>query len=591
LKIETISLKTKYLLPAFFLGFVCCGSVLAQKERRKKNAAPVTAARGHEAERYFTEAEKYYILEDYSKALFYFQQVLEYTPNNAAAFFKIAEIYLKGNKADDLAKAAQNIETAVKLDKTNKYFYLTGSRIYANQRQFEKAARTLEEMMKEVPGTEEYLYELAAVYLQNNQLDEALKAYNRAESSMGINELSSLQKQRIYLLKGKMTEALQEGDRLIAAYPDEERYVLAQAETLAQQGRANDGISYLEKFITTHPDAGSAKVLLAGLYRDTGQEQRSRDYITGIFDDPNVELSSKVLMLGTYHAVLSQQKSKKNIDPRLENFVLGLLKKLETNFPDDPDVRLVGGDLYVVLEKNEDARNEFRVAVRHGANNFEAWQNLLFLEIQAGMADSVIVHAEQALELFPNQSMVYYFNGLAHLQKKNYREATQTLEQAKKLSAGNPNLLGEIDSMLGDAYNALKDDERSDKAYEDALALNPNNEYVLNNYSYFLSLRKTNLDKAEKMASLLIKNSPDNAAYLDTYAWVLFQLAKYKEAKKVMEKVMTLGKLNEVHYEHYGDILYQLGDIDGAVVQWQKAKSMNGSNEVLNKKINSRKIY
>ncbi|HLZ17893.1 MAG TPA: tetratricopeptide repeat protein, partial [Cyclobacteriaceae bacterium] len=355
--------------------------------------------------------------------------------------------------------------------------------------------------------------------------------------------------------------------------------------------RASTGITYLEKFIADHPDAGSSKMLLVSLYRDAGQEAKSRDYVARIFDDPQVDVSSKVLMLGTYNAVLSQSKAKKITDNELENFVQSLYKKLAANYPKDPDVHLVGGDLFLLLEKKEEARSEYLTAVRNGASSFEAWQNLLFLETQAGLSDSVIVHTEQALELFPNQGMIYYFNGIANLRKRNYREAIQTLEQSKKLSTNNLNLLGEIQSMLGDAYNALKENEKSDKAYEDALALNPNNDYVLNNYSYFLAMRKVNLDKAERMAALLIRNHPDNAAYLDTYAWVLYQESKFKEAKKIMERVIATGQVNSVHYEHYGDILYQLGDIDGAVEQWQKAKSLNGNSEVLNKKITNRKIY
>jgi len=564
---------------------------LAQKDKKKKAEPVYSSARIAEAERIFTEGEKFFILEDYTKALFYFQQVLEYSPSNATVFYKIAEIYSKGSKEEDLIQASQNIESALRIDKKNKYFYLLAAQIYAAQHQFGKASQVLETMMKEVKGSEEHLYELAATYLQDNRLDDALIVYNQAETSLGITELSSLQKQRIYLIKGKLNEAIAEGEKLIQAFPDEERYVMGLAETLAQHGRAAIGITYLEKFIADHADAGSAKMLLAGLYRESGQEQKSREYVMGVFDDPQVEVGSKVLMLGTYNAAVSQNKSKKINDPDLENFVQSLFKKLETNYPRDPDVHLVGGDLYLMLEKNEEARNEYSRAVRYGASSLEAWQNLLFIETQAGLSDSVIVHSEQGLELFPNQGMIYYFNGVAHLRKKNYREAVQTLEQSRKLSTNNPNLLGEVNSMLGDAYNAMKEIEKSDKAYEDALALNPNNEYVLNNYSYYLALRKVNLEKAERMSALLIKSHPDNAAYLDTYAWVLYQESKYKEAKKIMEKVFLIGKVNAIHYEHYGDILYQLGDIDEAVEQWQKAKSLNGNSEVLNKKITNRKIY
>ena len=99
--------------------------------------------------------------------------------------------------------------------------------------------------------------------------------------------------------------------------------------------------------------------------------------------------------------------------------------------------------------------------------------------------------------------MIYYFNGFANLQKRHYQEAIVSLEQAKKLSSSNPKMVAEINSLLGDAYNATKAYDKSDKAYDDALAADPNNKAVLNNYSYYLALRKTNLEKAEKMSSLL----------------------------------------------------------------------------------------
>jgi Tfp pilus assembly protein PilF len=151
-------------------------------------------------------------------------------------------------------------------------------------------------------------------------------------------------------------------------------------------------------------------------------------------------------------------------------------------------------------------------------------------------------------------------------------------------------MLGEINGMLGDAYNSTRQYLKSDKAYEDALAINPNNDFVLNNYSYFLSLRKEKLDVAEVMAGRLFKLHPDNATYLDTYAWVLYVREKYKEAKKVMEKAISISQVNATHFEHFGDILYKLGDVDGAVKQWEKARTLTSDNETLNKKIANRKL-
>jgi Tfp pilus assembly protein PilF len=145
--------------------------------------------------------------------------------------------------------------------------------------------------------------------------------------------------------------------------------------------------------------------------------------------------------------------------------------------------------------------------------------------------------------------------------------------------------------LLGEAYNGTKEYAKSDKAFDDALAANSNNNTVLNNYSFYLATRKSDLDKAEKMSAQLVKNSPDNPTFLDTHAWVLFVRGKFKEARKTIERAISTGKASATHFEHYGDILYKLGDIEGAVAQWEKARGMNANSESLNKKIANRKMY
>jgi tetratricopeptide (TPR) repeat protein len=579
-----------------FIFFVCLFAlstnthVFAQKKKVPAPEQRSAEARLREAEFFFTEAQKYFILEDYAKALVYFQRVAELNPTNATVHYKIAEILSKSAKEEDLIQASQHIETAIKYDKSNKYFYLLSSNIYSSLGQFGKATQALEAMMKEVKGTEAYLYDLAALYLYDKKEDEALKVYDRAESIMGVDEVSSIQKQRIYLDKGNPEKAIGEGEKLILAFPDEERYLLGFAEMLSRNGQLQKAIEYVEKFIQDHPEAGSAKMILAGFYRDNGQEQKSREYVKQVFNDPAVDVNSKILMMGVYASTLSANKSKNISDPSLDSFVIDLFKNLESNHPLDPQVHLVGGDLYLTLENDKEALNQFRQAVSGGSGSFDAWQNLLFLESETNQLDSLIKHSEEALELFPNQAMAWYFNGYGYLRKKKFREGTYALEQAKKLTGNNPAFASELNAMLGDAYHGLKEYGKSDAAYEEALTHNPNNDIVLNNYSYYLALRKENLDKADRMSAQLIKLFPENGSYLDTRAWVLYAQEKYRDARKVIEKALAGKDVSATHLEHYGDILFQLGEVDEAVQQWQKAKQTGGDKIALDKKINNRKL-
>jgi tetratricopeptide (TPR) repeat protein len=574
-----------------FLTVALTLSATAQKRKKQTGDASASGMKLREAEFYFTEGEKYFILEDYAKALLYYQRTIEINPENATVHYKIAEVLARSNKQEDLLKASISIDQAIRLDKTNKYFYVLAASIYSSMARFDKAAEAYETMIKEIPGTEEYLYELAAVHQYADKREEAIKAYTKAEEVFGVNEVSSTQKIRLYLEAGKQKEAIAEGEKLMNAFPEEERYVMAFAQVLSQKNLNHIAIQYLEKYTQQAQDAGNAKMLLAGLYRDVNQESKARPLLLTLFDDPSVEFGSKVIVLGAYSTELSQGKSRNSVDTDKESFALQLYEKLRKNYPQEPTVHIIGGDLMMIGGKDREAQKEYTQAVELGEVNFEVWENLLYLDIKQEQFDQALKHSEQALEVFPNQAMIHYFNGFANLRKRHFPEAIAAFEQCKKLSSNNQALTGDVYAMLGDAYNANKEFEKSDKAYDDALAINPNNNSVLNNYSYYLALRKTNLEKAEKMSSLLVKNNPDNPSYLDTHAWVLFMREKYKEAKRVIERAISTGKASAVHFEHYGDILYKLGNIDEAVQQWERARGLNANSETLNKKIANRKIY
>ena len=142
---------------------------------------------------------------------------------------------------------------------------------------------------------------------------------------------------------------------------------------------------------------------------------------------------------------------------------------------------------------------------------------------------------------------------------------------------------------MGDSYNSLKKFKESNLSYEKALQLNPNNAYVLNNYAYYLSLRNEELEKAASMSKLSNELEANNASFQDTYAWVLFKQKNYKEARTWIEKAIKLNKESATQLEHYGDILYHLGEQDGAVEQWKLAQSKGEKSEILKKKIYEKK--
>ena len=130
-------------------------------------------------------------------------------------------------------------------------------------------------------------------------------------------------------------------------------------------------------------------------------------------------------------------------------------------------------------------------------------------------------------------------------------------------------------------------------AYDSALVYEPDKIDVLNNYSYFLSIENRELQKALEMSHKTITAEPDNQTYLDTYAWILFKLKRYEEAKAYAEKIISLDEeISPVVLHHIGDIFAKCGDIESAVIYWQRALDAGDEEtELLKKKIKKRKYY
>ncbi len=99
-----------------------------------------------------------------------------------------------------------------------------------------------------------------------------------------------------------------------------------------------------------------------------------------------------------------------------------------------------------------------------------------------------------------------------------------------------------------------------------------------------MALCDTNLRQAEQMSSKAVKAEPKNAAYLDTYAWVLFMRGEYQSAKFYIEQALEYAN-DPIMLEHYGDILFKLGKIDEALDQWQKAAAAGNASDLLLQKI------
>lgn len=549
---------------------------LSKKERKKQlNEA--------QASRLFIDGQRYLMQEDFDRAYFYFQKARELSPDQPAINFKIAEILLRANQVD---KALEFGMRAVELDPDNKYYNLVMAEVYSKQGQPKKAAAILEKLMANTDENQNYILDLASLYLAGNEFDKALEALTAAEEYYGMAPQITLQKQKIFLRKNDLNSAIKEGEKLIDSQPGNSLYVINLVEILFNNGKTDEAIQHVEKSLAAYPNQPDLQMAAYALYKEKGDIDKAEELIKSAFANPDLEGQVKAQ---AFAGILQEPKSARR-DELIENLSASML----ANHPNDADILTILGDKKLFEGDREGALELYRQSLSINPANAQVLQGVITTMFELGKEYSEIEElTSTAVGEFPDKAEFWFFDGTAKLAVKKGEEAETSLNKALEINNGkNPQLDLLINGQLGDAYHLTGKSEKAFEAYEAVLKVRPDDEHVLNNYAYYLSLAKKDLEKAKSMSSQLVKRFPKNATYLDTHAWVLFQLKDYEGAKTYMELALKYEESpSGVMLEHYGDILFHLGNSNEAIAYWKKAEGGEETSEFLLKKIKDKKYY
>jgi tetratricopeptide (TPR) repeat protein len=532
------------------------------------------------AEYQFAEGMQHYLLADYPKAIKSFESCLKLAPENAAIHYQLGQCYFKQSK---YAEALRYGQEALKRNSGNKYYYVLVAETYQRQEKYAEAEQTYTQMLAALPNATDYYYDLAQVLFMQGKYREVIKIYDELEKKEGPDEELIMRKQKLYLTLNNLDGAIREGQKLIDSNPEDPEYYLALVELLMRNGRRDEATKMLDGVVQRFPNEPRARLLRSDLLGGEGKSAGQLSEMEAAFANPALGLEDRVKMLASFFESMKTAEQKA--------VGLRLAESTAKRYPDDAQVQSLYGAYLSENGQAREAREAYLKALKAEGNNFQLWAGVVQIDLQLKDYQGLAKHTEEALEYFPNQAIFWFYNGTAHYLNRRYEDAVGSLEQGKLYAAGNQEMLYQIEAQLGDAFNGLKQYDRSDQAYEQALKHKPDDRIVLNNWSYYLSLRKQRLDKAKEMAAKLVQWEPENATYLDTYGWVLYVAGDFKNALVHLEKAAKLSESGTI-VEHYGDVLFKLGRVEDAFVQWQKAKKAgNGLTQFIDRKIAEKKLY
>lgn len=547
----------------------------------------VTAEVQRRFDYFYLEAVKQKLAGRYDDAFELFKHCEQLKPDASEVLYELGCYHLSMNEPEN---GTNYLVRAVQLAPDNIYFKEALASHYLRVRDKKSAAPLLEDMVRCNPSRSDVLAQLVNIYLGEKNYEAAIKALDRIETLEGRNLNISMEKFRLYREMGELEKGFTELEALAADNPNDLTFKVIIGDQYMIQQQEDKAYGIYMAVQEKEPDNQALRLSLLQYYKQTGKDSLYAAMMDDLLYGKAVEERARVMLMRDFIVEKEQQRVDSTV-------VLEQFKKIFEHVPETVDMLYLYAS-YLQMKKMDVELIEalHRILILE-PDHPQALLQLLQMAIQREDFPEVLNICEQGATHHPDELSYYFYGGYAcyklGLSEKSLNMFKKGVRQIKEDT--DKQLASDMFSIMGDLYYESGERDSAYAAYDSCLVYRPDNIGCLNNYAYYLSLEKRDLDKAEEMSHRTIIAEPSNKTYLDTYAWILFEKGKYAEAKIYMERVLD-GDIDHDErvsggvLEHAGDIYAKCGEIDEAIRWWKKAREKGEDvSGILEKKIRLRK--
>ena len=532
---------------------------------------------------FFLEAMRMKGKNEYDAAFGLLQHCLDINPTASSALYEISQYYMFLRQ---MPQGQVALEQAVAFAPDN-YWYSQGLvSLYQQQNELDKAAALLEKMVTRFPSKQDPLFSLLDIYSRQEKYNDVISTLNRLEKRLGKNEQLSMEKFRIYLQMKDDKKAFQEIESLVQEYPMDMRYQVILGDVYLQNGKKQEAYDAYQKVLAVEPDNPMALFSMASYYEQTGQKELYQQQLDTSLLNKKVTSDTKISVMRQVIAENEQSSAKDSTQ------VIELFDRMMKQDMDDPQIPMLYSQYLLSKNMEQEAVPVLEQVVDLDPTNKAARLMLVSAAVKKEDYKQIIKVCEPGIEATPDALELYYYLAIAYHQAEQGDSVLSVCNRALEHITPDTRkeVVSDFYSIMGDIYHTKKQMTEAYAAYDSALVYNPSNIGALNNYAYYLSVERRDLDKAEEMSYKTVKAEPNNSTYLDTYAWILFEKGNYAEARIYIDNAMKNdGEKSDVIVEHCGDIYFMTGDVEGALNYWKKALEMGSESKMLKQKIEKKK--
>ncbi len=526
-------MKLKYkIFLSFFSFMVGCFQNPGTTKTPLNNNTTVAAEAPHpDALKYFMDAQLYISQNNYPMAIIELQDALKYDPNTASIHTSLAGAYWNIGKID---RAEEHLLDAIKINSNDIEARYMLANQYIVRHQYDLAAEQLDLLIAIDSSKAKHYIARAELAAAQMQWEQAIQLYRHAYAA-DPGSIHVLEKAAdIALSTNKIQIARDIFTELVRIDKDNIAYLSVLADLLIMEKQFTEVGQIVEQIIAAEGQSKEQLVKLGVFFFQKGQ-----------FD----------------HA-------------------LALFKKAHLMDSDDLNVLHFISSTFLELNQLDSVNYYSDLMIAVSGNESRGYLNKALAAINNNELHDAIVILKQVSEKSIDDYSIQYLLGNAYYQVQEYDQATMYLQRALNLSPQSRSVL-HILAIINDARQQWAE---SDSIYQQLIKNDSTDAQAFNNYAYSLVERNKNLSLALLYAMKATTLVPSNAAYLDTYGWIHFNLGNIDEALHSIKQSLEIDNSNAVVLEHMGDVLLKANRKNEAIEYFQKAFELDNTNKSLQQK-------
>lgn len=482
-------------------------------------------------------------LSEHQEALDYARNAVKFDSKNTHYYEHLIDLIVAYGSMSEAIVYAEKLS---QLEPQNQFYFDNWMALLVNQENYKAILTALENRAKQLGDSPELLLQMAGTKMKLGQVKQAEAAMLEAQKQFPKEPEISIQLIAFYLSLNEVKEAQKQVNQFNQKFPYKEKdlYEIPNIELIFNEKSDSSG-----------------------------------NPLSQLMQSP-IDLDQKIQAMLPYLTALTEE------DPKAKQILLEILPILEEQYPSDPKITSIKGDIYFYSNDFAAAAKAYERCLESKKNLLPVWEHLLYSYWSIGQFEQQIKQAEEALFYFPNQAVIWYYYCLGLSEVHRYDEALVEMNNYSFLLQGNKQQLFSTTLLKLNIFIQQEKIEEAKEALEILKNMVQGHPDVIIAEIKLLAIQKNGAKKA-----LELVNKSNDLANLPEF--LAAQAQAFLVNDKLSEAEVSINQALERSSNHKGTMLEIKGDILLAKGQkleakqiYQEALTFNGYTNRIQSKLN-----